>query len=552
MHFVIRKVTSFLPLGLKRFVAESYLDGKRSFNRLRSKRVDYEKSLSTNLGGKNALFYTMVPWVHSHIEYTLGKIFQYHGYNVTHVICGGNLPICGMENKKTRRPPCSDCVCKAERFPDAYGATSIRLNEIVDIESYNSLLLNLDKQSIEEIYEFTHEGIPYGQLCLDDYSQYAHDRVELQDMVDQKAKRVWVKGIVSQVTLHDAVNNLHRRKKHHLAIVSNGKSFAYTGIYQALRKNNIDTITWDETPTYYNSFIFKENEYANEIHIDDLFRNVKNQIGSVDYKAAVDRYFKAWFEEGHHTFKYYRSPVSDPHRIEEELGVRFSKFKKIVSLYTNITWDTAALGRDRGFTNMIDWIKTFVQSASHRDEILLLIRSHPAEDKVPFEFRTMTTVKQDLLREYGRLPENVRVIPGASEISSYALCKISDVNSVYTSTLGLEIALLGYKPYVAGLAHYSSKGFTGEILHRDEVPQLLEQTKLDTSLSVQQIDLAYKYAYAWLFLSQFRSSNLVRSRDKFLFEDYGTLVSKGSEYYDLFTSIVNHQTYATPVLNTRE
>lgn len=550
-QYLIRKIVTFIPTALKRFVAESFLNGKTSFDRLRAKRLDYEKSLHITPVGKNVFVYTMVPWVHSHIEYTLGKVFQYHGFHVTHVICGGDLPVCGMENIKTQRPLCSDCIYGAEKFPRAYGVTYVRLNEIVEIESYNVLFLELNETSPEEIYEFTYEGIPYGQLCLDDYSQYRQDKTELRDMVDQGAREVWVKGIASQVLLHDAVSNLHQSREHHLAIVANGKSFAYTGIYQCLRKNNIDTITWDETPSYYNSFIFKENDYANEVHIDDLFSSLEEHIGKVDYRSAVDRYFKAWIEDGHHTFKYYNSQVVDPHRIQKELGINFSRFEKIVSLYTNVTWDTAALRRDRGFSTMMDWIKAFVRAVSNKNEILLLIRSHPAEDKVPNEFRSMTTVRDGLLREYGDLPENVCVIPGASDISSYALCEISDVNSVYTSTVGFEFALRGYKPYVAGLVHYGSKGFTGELLHKNEVPEVLRLKKQDTRLSVQQIDLAYKYAYVWLFVSLFRPSNLVRSRDRYLFEEYSALVSKGSEYYDLFSSIINHKIYSTLGLNSR-
>jgi len=549
-QFLIRKVASFLPVGLKRFLAESFLSGTHSFNRLRAKRLAHEMSLNITPIGKNIFIYTLVPWVHSHMEYTLGKIFQYHGFHVTHVICGGDLPVCGMETIKTQRPSCSDCIYEAEKFPRAYGATYVRLNEIVEMESYDPLFLEWNEKSPEEIYEFTFEGIPYGRLCLDDYSQYGQDKIELRDMVDRGAKEVWVKGIVAQVILHDAVSHLHQSSEHHLAIVANGKSFAYTGIYQCLRKNNIDTITWDETPSYYNSFIFKENDYANEVHIDNLFGSLEEYIGKVDYRSAVDRYFKAWIEDGHHTFKFYNSPVTDAERIQEELGLDFSRFEKIVSLYTNITWDTAALRRDRAFSSMMDWIKTFVHSVSQNNNILLLIRSHPAEDKVPREFRTMTTVRDGLLEEYGDLPENVCVIPGASDISSYALCEISDINSVYTSTVGLEFALRGYKSYVAGLVHYGSKGFTGELLHKKEVAEVLKLKKGDTRLSEQQIDRAYKYAYVWLFGSLFRPSNLVRSRDRYLFEEYSPLVSKGSEYYELFSAVINHKLYSTLDLNS--
>jgi hypothetical protein len=194
---------------------------------------------------------------------------------------------------------------------------------------------------------------------------------------------------------------------------------------------------------------------------------------------------------------------------------------------------------------MVDWVTTFVRGVTGKDDTLLLIRAHPAEDKLPPEFRSKKTVKQLLLNELGSLPENVRVIPGASDISSYGLFELSDVNGVYTSTLGLEIALKGIKPYVADFTHYGKKGFTHDILHKDEVEDILKTTKKDNMLDEVQTDLAYRYAYIWLFLSLFRPQNLSRGRDRYSFDDYKGLVSKGSEYYRLFESIVKHETYCS-------
>lgn len=508
-------------------------------------RFAYENGLNIRPNGMHVVFYTMVPWVHSHIEYTLGKIFQYNGYDVTHVICGGELPVCGMENRKTRRPDCSGCLLGAEYFPKEYGANYRKVNEIVDLGAYANLRSRLQTMSAAELHAFSHEDVPYGRLCLDDYTQFAHDTYDLADMVDTNARTTWEKGIVAQVVLHDAVKTLNAELPHELAVVSNGKSYAYTGLYQALRQAGVDTVTWDETPGFYNSFLFKENDYANEIHVDDLFEREANRLSDVDYnRGEVDRYFKLWVEEGHHTFKYYSAPLSEIERIEEELGVRFGDYERIVTLYTNVVWDTAVLGRDRAFGGLVDWVESFVQAARSRPDTLLLIRAHPAEDKVPEEVRTVSTVRQKLLSRIGELPANVHIVPGASEISSYRLSEISDANVVYTSTVGLEMALRGVRPYVGGLTHYAEKGFTTEIVDTGQVPEILASRRADNRLSDEERDRAYRYAYLWLFVAQFRPGNLARSRESYRFDQYARLVSPGSEYHRLYESIVSHSTYA--------
>lgn len=504
----------------------------------------YEKRMQPRKPlGKNVYIYTLVPWIHSHIEYTLGKIFQYEGYDVTHVICGGGLPVCGMENKKTMRPDCADCILMAEGLAAAYGAKFVRLGSPAGHRDCGRLISSLSAKTPEEVREFVHDEIPYGRLCMEDYTQYAHAKYELDDIAEEEpARTVWVKGIATQVLLHDAVKGFHAQKRHDIAVVSNGKSFAYTGVYKSLRRLGVDTVTWDETPTYYNSFIFKENDYANEVHIDRLFESTRGALDNIDYKGAVDGYFRRWEEEGHHTFKYYAAPLSDTAEIEREIGRKFSDYAKVVTLYTNITWDTAALGRDRAFHDMADWLAAFVRAVAGRKDTLLLVRSHPAEDKVPMRCRTMQKVGDCILEKVGSLPSNVVVIPGSSDISSYKLFRISDINSVYTTTLGLEMALQGVGPYVAGLTHYGSKGFTNEIMSGAEVDEILKTCREDNMLDEGRKDVAYRYAYTWLMLSLFRPANLAADRASYSLDEYEKLVSDGSEYYRLYESIVRHET----------
>jgi hypothetical protein len=541
---LMRRIIRAALRAARRVLGRSSAADDAEPSELMRNRVAYENELDIKPNGTHVVFYTMVPWVHSHIEYTLGKIFQYNGYHVTHVICGGELPVCGMENRKTKRPACSGCMLGAERFPHEYGAEYRKVNEIVDPAAYADLRSRLQAMSTDELHGFSHEEAPYGRLCLDDYTQFAHDRYELADMVDAEARATWEKGIVSQVILHDAVKKLNAELPHKIAVVSNGKSYAYTGLYQALRQAGIDTITWDETPVFYNSFLFKENDYANEIHIEDLFERQAKRLDGIAYRAAVDRYFKLWVEEGHHTFKYYSAPISEIERIEGELGVRFGDYERVVTLYTNVVWDTAVLTRDRAFAGLVDWVESFVRAAGSCPRTLLLIRAHPAEDKVPEEVRTVSTVRQKLLSRIGELPANVHVIPGASEISSYKLFEISDANVVYTTTVGLEMALRGFRPYVGGLTHYAEKGFTTEIVDRGQVLEILASRRADNRLCEEERDRAYRYAYLWLFVSQFRPFNLPRSRDVYHLDEYARLVSTGSEYYRLYQSMVSHETYA--------
>jgi capsule polysaccharide export protein KpsC/LpsZ len=58
------------------------------------------------------------------------------------------------------------------------------------------------------------------------------------------------------------------------------------------------------------------------------------------------------------------------------------------------------------------------------------------------------------------LPDNIRVVPPDSDLSSYGLIELADLVLTYTSTIGLEAAICSKPVLVGGMTHYRGKGFT--------------------------------------------------------------------------------------------
>jgi lipid A disaccharide synthetase len=58
------------------------------------------------------------------------------------------------------------------------------------------------------------------------------------------------------------------------------------------------------------------------------------------------------------------------------------------------------------------------------------------------------------------LPEYIRVISPEEKTNTYDLIAAADLGLVYTTTVGLEIAMSGVPVIVAGETHYRNKGFT--------------------------------------------------------------------------------------------
>jgi hypothetical protein len=153
---------------------------------------------------------------------------------------------------------------------------------------------------------------------------------------------------------------------------------------------------------------------------------------------------------------YYDRPEEDPDELRRRLGL--SGRERVVSLFTNVTWDSATIGHDIGFSSMFDWVEQAVLLAASQD-MVLVVRIHPAEGR----WGTREEVQEVIVSRLGEIPANVRFVSSGQALSSYALLDISDLLLTYTTTVGLEAAVRGKQVVVAGDTHYRGRGFTIDI-----------------------------------------------------------------------------------------
>ena len=104
---------------------------------------------------------------------------------------------------------------------------------------------------------------------------------------------------------------------------------------------------------------------------------------------------------------------------------------------------------------MAEWITRTVQYFSGKPEIQLVVRIHPGEVLVH------GTSMLDVVRQVmPRLPEHIRLIGPKDKVNTYDLIEVADLGLVYTTTVGLEMALSGIPVVTAGQTHYRGRGFT--------------------------------------------------------------------------------------------
>jgi len=101
-----------------------------------------------------------------------------------------------------------------------------------------------------------------------------------------------------------------------------------------------------------------------------------------------------------------------------------------------------------------------------------------------------------------KLPEHIKLIGPTDAVNTYDLIDVADIGLVYTTTVGLEMAMNGLPVVVAGRTHYRGRGFTHDPDSWVSYYKLLGSITENPSnfrLSRTQIQSAWAYAYCFFF-----------------------------------------------------
>ena len=171
--------------------------------------------------------------------------------------------------------------------------------------------------------------------------------------------------------------------------------------------------------------------------------------------------------------------------------------RPVVLLATNVLGDSLTLGRNLFTESMAEWIAKTVLYYSNHPNAQLIVRIHPGERLMKGP-SSMDVIKQTL----ASIPENIKIIGPLEKVNTYDLMEIADLGLVYTTTVGLEMAMRGVPVIVAGKTHYRGKGFTQDPANYEENFSLTDAILADVKahkLTDAQIETAWNYAYRFFF-----------------------------------------------------
>ncbi len=281
-----------------------------------------------------------------------------------------------------------------------------------------------------------------------------------------------------------------------VVIVPNGSVMEYGVFYEVCKYLDVPVVTFEFGEQNHRIWI-AQNDDSMLQKTDDLWR-ARGQIPLTNQETARVRDMfasrqgaKLWET---FSWQWQGAPIQGETAVRRDLNL---DNRPLAFIATNVMGDSLTLRREV-FTEIIPWLEKTILYFKNHPEFQAVIRIHPGELMQGWGVSVYTV----LTEIFPTLPENIRLIPNDAKVNSYDLAAIADLGLVYTTTMGMEIAMSGRPVMVVGNTHYRGKGFTLDPQNWDAYFSLLESVLRSPEAfkpTHEQVELAWRYAYRFFF-----------------------------------------------------
>jgi hypothetical protein len=433
----------------------------------------------------------------SPIDYGLATALRFRGHDILGVRCDGLLPLCELNLGPNVRPKCEACTMALARREDAFGCNYERLTDYLTAGDRAAAEEIVESSKAERRLDLSVDGIRVGRLAKRELQRYYRGFV-----FDPQNDPAFAKWLVSSILLTWLSTRWLDRHEPDILIMCSGRTLPMATAYEVARQRGLRVVTWDGTPTFPDGLVFSHGQPATEVPLDEAWARYSSQPLSPAARRRLLQFMSAWERSENTPFRYSGHTVQDAAELRQRLALRSGV--PIVAAFANTCWDIAVIDRDVGFKSMFAWLFDVADYALANPEVDVVVRAHPAETNVPRDLRTRTPVCAEVRRHLRRVPRNLKLVEGDDPINSYVLAGVADVNMVYASRFGLELAMRGRRPWLAGDVAYRGRGFTRDLSSREDMLSRLGRAPGCELLTEADVAMAERFAYLWFFRYEIR------------------------------------------------
>ena len=136
--------------------------------------------------------------------------------------------------------------------------------------------------------------------------------------------------------------------------------------------------------------------------------------------------------------------------------------RRFVLVCTNVPYDAGYACLLGLFSSMREWLLETVKFLLDQSDVHVVVRAHPGE---VLHFGGKERSEDTLAEFIGH--ERLTVIPGDEPANTYNLIERCQFGVVFSSTTGMEMAMLGKTAVIGATVYYGRRGFTVDSDNRD-------------------------------------------------------------------------------------
>jgi hypothetical protein len=323
--------------------------------------------------------------------------------------------------------------------------------------------------------------------------QYTQQREDVQDLL---AGELFELRLARNMAAAKSILTLLDRHDYEVVVIPNGSILEFGAAYLAARYRGTTVVTYEFGEQRERMWIAQNAEVMRQDTTAlwdargriELTKSERNELKSM---FGARRSGKQW---GQFARQWQSSPSQGSNQVAERLGLDLNR--PVALLCTNVVGDSLALDRQVFTSGMAEWLTVTAQYFETRNAGQLVVRVHPGE--MLGAGHPSTEIVRNVMPD---LPQHVMLVGPDSDINTYDLIELADLGLVYTSTVGLEMAMAGIPVVVAGDTHYRSKGFTTDPRSVDEYLTEVERalTSDEARLDEDRRRRAERYAYRFFY-----------------------------------------------------
>jgi hypothetical protein len=389
---------------------------------------------STRIRGHslNAAFSLLTSWA-----------VRLQGVPVVHFVCHAGMSRClqgSNQDDVYQSMPCRLCLRQSRAD---FAAADVCFFSYQRDSALAAALAGLDMQALLQYeHPFEQGKIPLGALVLSSVRW----RLRRMTLLDDEPTRFLIREfILSAWNVSVEFDRLLRRTDPQAVVVFNGQTFPEATVYWLANRRAVRVITHEVSMVPLSGFFTAGQATALPMPIPRDFDLSPQQNARLD-ELMQDRFQGKFSMAGIRFFPEMKA-------LDEKFLQKAAGFKQIVTVFTNVIFDTTQQHSNAFFPDMFTWLDQVLEMVKNHPHTLFVLRAHPDEARPGKASRESVSM---WVRRTGaaRLPNLIFVAPD-EYISSYELILHSKFIMIYNSTIGLESSIMGVPVLCAGSARFT-------------------------------------------------------------------------------------------------